>query len=370
MRIAIDARALMEGRLSGVEEYTTRIIVAMAQVAPQHEYVLFYNAASPVTLPAALSRQVVEKFTYPNIFFNALQATVRWPKWDYLVSADCFFVPSFRLLPLTSRTPVVTTVHDLSFELFPEFFSAKRRLWHRLMQPQTLMRNSDHLIAVSEATARDLQEVYSVPAADISVIYSGIAMLPVTKRNAAAHVQKKYNLPHRFILYFGTLEPRKNISSIINAFSAIAHRVPHDLVIAGARGWMTSAIDDALRECSVRERIHLTGFVDEVDKWSMYAAADIFVYPSFYEGFGFPPLEALVSGTPVVTSHNSSLPEVVGEWATLVDPYQPAELAAVLEQLLSAPSIRITPTEQNKILATYSWQQAAQQTVACLEATV
>lgn len=369
MRIAIDARSLMDRRHSGIEEYTIRIVTAMAQVAPQHQYVLFYNGVSPLVVPPALRRHAILATRYPNIFFNAFQSITNWPKWDRLLSADCFFVPSFRLLPLTPRSPVVTTVHDLSFERFPEFFSGKRRLWHRLMRPQLLMKNSDHLIAVSEATARDLTELYRIPRDKISVIHSGIAPLPVTARNAVVHVRKKYHLPSHYILYFGTLEPRKNIESIIHAFNAIAHHLPHDLVIAGGRGWLTQSIDRAIQSSPVPERIHLVGSVAEADKWALFAEASLFVYPSFYEGFGFPPLEALVSGTPVVTAHNASLPEIVGKYATLIDPYNPAELAAVIAQLVATPT-RVSRNIQEEILATYSWRKTATQTIERIEAVI
>lgn len=367
MKIAIDIRSLMEGRASGVEAYTTHIINALLAAAPQHSFQLFYNAARRVSLPPFSNRAHITAWHAPNKVLNALQWAVQLPRWDQLVSADCYFVPSFRLLPVAPHIPVVTTVHDLSFERFPEFFSWRRRVWHRLMRPRRLMETSRHLIAVSHATAQDLQDLYGVPAQKITVIHSGVHTLPVTARNSKTHVRERYRLPPRFILYCGTLEPRKNITSIIHAFSAIAASIPHDLVLAGARGWLTGAIDQAIHNSPHQHRIHRPGFIAEADKMSLYASADLFVYPSFYEGFGFPPLEALLAGTPVVTSYNSSLPEVVGEWVTLVDPYNPNELALVLKELLHDPPA-VSPQVQASITQKYSWQHAAQQTLQVIEA--
>lgn len=366
MKIAIDVRALMEGRRTGVEEYTVQVTQALKAVAPQHQYVLFYNAAKPVQLPPQLSSFEQFGLRYPNKIFNAAQGVLHWPKWDQLVEADCFFIPNFRPFALSIATPLVTTVHDLSFEHFPEFYSRKRRLWHTVMQSRALMENSDHLIAVSEATARDVESRYGISRRKISVIHSGVAPLELSRRNSISYVRHKYHLSKPYLLFFGTLEPRKNIVSIIQAFSTAAASIPHDLVVAGSPGWLMQAIDNAAAHSPVRERIHVIKLVDEADKWSLYAAADLFVYPSFYEGFGFPPLESLVSGTPVITSYNSSLPEIVGKWATLVDPYNVGELAGVIKELLAQPT-RVSPAVQQEILTHYSWRNTAERTLEVIE---
>lgn len=365
MRIAIDIRSLMDGRLSGVEVYTINIIRALLKYAPQHEYHLFYNAAQAVRLPDFGQSVQLHAFRYPNKLLNASQWLLNKPRWDALVSADCFFVPSLRLMPLSLEKPLVTTVHDISYEHFPHFFSSKRRLWHHMMRTRTLLERSDHLIAVSEATARDIHDVYKIDPTKISVIYSGITLDTARSIN----IQKKYKLPEKYILFMATLEPRKNVISIIRAFSAIAHLIPQHLIIGGARGWLTKDIDTALAQSVARERIHVRGFIAEKDKATVYSLADLFVYPSFYEGFGFPPLEALACGTPVVTSYNSSLPEVVGQWATLIDPYDPTELAAVLQQFLVQPR-RVSGTVQQIIYERYSWEKTARHTVQVIESVV
>lgn len=373
MNIAIDVRSLIEGRHSGVEEYTVQIICGMVRVAPQHAYHLFYNCARPVALPSLPDTAAVHAFRYPNKLLNLMQLGLGRPRWDvlmrsrYTVAAlDVVFVPNFRLVPLSAGLPLVTVVHDLSFVHFPELFSARRRLWHRFMLLRSLLQRSHHIIAVSEATKRDVVAIYGVPPERVSVIYSGVyevAQVPDEDRQKA--VRSAYRLPERFILYLGRLEPRKNIPSIIQAFSAIAGDVPHDLVIAGEQGWLMDEIDRAYSTCSFRSRVHVIGFVEERDKAALYAAADLFVYPSLYEGFGFPPLEALLAGTPVITSFNSSLPEVVGDWATLVDPYDISELALVMKELLRTKKM-ISEEVRRAIRERYSWEKAARRTLAVL----
>ena len=217
----------------------------------------------------------------------------------------------------------------------------------------------------------DLTQLYGIAPDKISVVHSGVRTSAQPLFSSASWRKErgqlgKYNLPEKFVLYLGTLEPRKNVVSIIRAFDAIAQRVPHDLVIAGSRGWLMREVDVAYRQARWRGRIHFVGFVPEADKQSLYAAADLFVYPSLYEGFGFPPLEALLAGTSVITSNNSSLPEIVGEWATLINPYDVGELALVMRELLVTPQ-RLSEEVRGAIARQYSWDRAAQATLAIIE---
>lgn len=368
MHIAIDARSLMEGRHTGVEEYTTRMINALSRVRPRHQYHLFYNAASPVQLPVFRENVLVHAFRYPNKVFNTSQLLFGFPAWDKLlpVPIDVFFVPNPRLVPLSSNKPMVTVAHDISYERFPEFLTWKRKVWHLAMQPKKLFTTSNHIIAVSEHTKNDIVEHYGIDEHNISVVYPGVPDEIAVSQVELHRVKETYHLPEHFILFFGALEPRKNIPAIIEAFSAIADRIPHHLVLAGESGWKGQLMSDAIDKSQYREKIHVIGFVQEQDKSALYAAADVFIYPSFYEGFGFPPLEALLAGTPVVVSFNSSLPEVVGEWATLIDPYNTPHLALVLAELLRTPK-RMPYNVRQQILEKYSWEKSASKVADVLE---
>lgn len=390
MRIAIDVRSLMEGGVSGIERYTAEIVRAMARLVPTNEYHLFYNSAQRVQLPDFGEGVAVHGLRYPNKVFKMAQWAAHWPKWDWLLSSrlggrlpDVVFLPSLGLIPLSRQVPLVSVFHDLSYEHFPELFNFKKRLWHGVMRPKVLAQRSQAIIAVSEHTKQDVVNLYGVPAEKVQVVYSGVSLGESRELNflsrlalrpqtgAAAHAYSTKNLfsstfPKKFVLYLGTLEPRKNVDSLVRAYSAIADSVEQDLVIAGAKGWSYGETLRAVAQSSARSRIHLLGFVPEEEKAALYGAADLFVYPSLYEGFGFPPLEALLAGTPVVTSYNSALPEVVGEWATLIDPYDVGELALVLKELL-----RDTPTVPSEVQAAirekYSWGKAARETLRVLE---
>ena len=366
MKIAIDVRSLMEGRLSGVEQYTTQIIRALLRVAPRHEYNLFYNSAREVLLPDFYGDVTVKGWQYPNAFFNTLQWMASRPRWDHLVEADVFLAPNLSLMPLRSTTPLVVVAHDLAFERFPEFLDARRRAWHRMMNPRLLMKRADAVIAVSEHTKQDLLDLYGVQGSQVRVIHSGIQHTRLPEAKEVTRVRAKYSLPEKFVLYIGTHEPRKNIPGLIRAYQAISSQVPHHLVIAGEKGWLSNMIEAAMPSPESRYNIHMIGFIDELDKAALYAAADLFVYPSFYEGFGFPPLEAFMAGTPVITSFNSALPEVVGQWATLIDPHNPAELAAVMKELLHhLPAV--TEETRREIVEKYSWDKAALSTLKVLD---
>lgn len=372
MRIAIDVRSLMEGRHSGVEEYTTHIINALIRNAPQHSYHLFYNSAKPVTLPSfGEGRVAIHARRIPNKLLNASQLTLGWPRMDTLLRlpVDVILVPNPRPIPVSPHIPVVLVVHDVSFELFPEFLTLRRRLWHRFMRPQILARNADHIIAVSEHTKQDLVDLYDMPTENIATIHSGLSQQGEVQATQVQQVRQKYALPERFVLYLGTLEPRKNVAGLIEAWSAIAGNVEQDLVIAGESGWRMQEVERAYMASPYKHRIHRIGFIPQQYKQALYAAADTFIYPSFYEGFGFPPLEALAAGTPAITSFNSSLPEVVGQWATLVDPHNTPQLAAVMQELLQKPE-RVPHEVRQLIRDTYTWDSAAQKTLQVLESVV
>lgn len=372
MDIAIDVRSLMEGRHSGVEEYTTQLIRAMAAAAPKHKFKLFYNSWREIKLPdfSRSANVSIHPWRYPNRAFNSVQYTFDWPQWNKLVEADVFFVPNTRLLPLAPNIPFVVTAHDLSFERFPEFYSWQRRAWHTMMRPRRLLGVADHIIAVSQSTKQDLISLYDIPANRITVIHSGVEQPSHDARGKdRLRVITKYNLPRRFILFLGTIEPRKNVASIIAAFTAIKDSIDHDLVIAGVDGWLTKPVTEAIAASTARDRIRKIGFVDPADKQALMATADLFVYPSFYEGFGFPPLEALLAGTPVITAHNSSLPEIVGKWSCLVNPYDPAELALVILEQLKQPFV-VSESAKREICGHYSWELAARATIAVLEAVI
>jgi glycosyltransferase involved in cell wall biosynthesis len=265
----------------------------------------------------------------------------------------------------------VVTAHDLSFEMFSETFSWKRRLWHFFVNFRRLAHSADKIIAVSQSTKDDLMTRYGVPEKNIAVIPSGVGeQFRAIGRNdeELIRVQKKYNLPYKFILSLETFEPRKNIISLIRSYEALQKLGnpvydKYSLVIAGVRGWKDEEVFRVIANSPYKEKIILPGFVADEDKPALYNLAGVFVYPSFYEGFGFPPLEAMACGAPVIVSHSSSLPEVVGDAGVFIDPYQPEELFRALQQILSDQELVDLLRKKGIARAVlFSWDKAAKAT--------
>jgi glycosyltransferase involved in cell wall biosynthesis len=374
MRIGVDIRCLMDGGRTGVEEYTTNVLHAMLAQDSSDAFVLFANSRKPMTLPQFAAPNVeLKTFAYPNKIFNTSLKLLKWPKLDEMLGGvDVLFVPSVRLAPCTIKTPLVATFHDLSFVRHANYFSAKRRLWHMLMEPKRMARKATKLIAVSQTTATDLEELYKIDKEKIQVIHSGISnniKRINTDSEIARQVKEKYGLPESYILFLGTIEPRKNLDGLLLSYAAARRAgITQKLVIAGVRGWVGNSFYARAKNHPFAKDIIFTGYVTDEDKPALYSLADLFVYPSFYEGFGFPPLEAILCGVPVITSYNSAIPEIVGQWATLVNPYDPDELGWAIVQKLRN-TMPIFDTTISEIREKYNWTRAGAETLGALKSS-
>lgn len=376
MRIGIDIRCLAEGKRTGVEEYTMALLQELFEHDQHNEYVLFFNAWRRTTPDfswiARYPKVTLRSFHIPNKLLNISFWYFAWPKLDQLVGGtDVFFLPNLNFAAVSKRTKLVVTAHDLSFELFPETFSWKQRFWHYLIDFRGLIKRADRVIAVSHSTKQDLMTEYHVSKKKIEVIKSGIdTRYHRMDRNDAelVRIKNRYHLPYRFILYLGTFEPRKNILALVRSYEELMRTgnpayEKYDLVLAGTPGWKCDELLSACANSPYRDKIHLTGFIADEDKVGLYNLASVFVYPSFYEGFGFPPLEAMACGIPVITSHSSSLPEVVGVASIMIDPYQPDELYLALSSLLGQPELHHSlELAGPKQAARFSWKKTAEAT--------
>lgn len=375
MRIAIDTRSIMEPYYTGVAEYTFQLLDHLFKIDQKNEYKLFYNSYSDVKkyLPRWNYPNVKwQGFKYPNKLFNASLTFFNYPKIDRLIGgADVFFLPNLSFASLSGACKSVITVHDLSFERFPEFYNLKSRLWHKVIRPKKLLPRAHKIIAVSESTKNDLRELYGISEERIKVIYSGVEQNVQVNEQALKDVQQKYDLPDNFILSLSTLEPRKNIEGIIKAFDKLPDNVQKNvhLVITGPRGWKYKQIFKLAKSVRCADKIKFIDYIDPKDKPALYKLAGIFVYPSFYEGFGFPPLEAMSAGCPVITSFASSLPEVAGDAAILVDPYNIYEITEALEQVLRDEKLRdILGKKGLENIKRFKWERAARETLEALAA--
>lgn len=316
----------------------------------------------------------IKSSTVSDVWLARLWHRLRFPLAVETIAGaqDLFHATDFVLPPTSQRTRTLVTVHDLSFIRDPESTTLALRRYLSDVVPRSVKR-AHHVLADSRATKEDLIELYSTPSDKITVLYSGVdsRFTPEKQRGEEERIRKRYRLGHQpFILSLGTLQPRKNYSRLISAFARIAdvsrrldsRPVIHNLVIVGKQGWLfDSIIADAAR-LGVRTRVIFPGFADDEDLPALYRTAELFVFPSLYEGFGLPPLEAMACGTPVVTSSISSLPEVVGDAALTVDPTDVEALANAMSRLLQETQLRQQMIERGLARAAgFTWLRAASQ---------
>jgi glycosyltransferase involved in cell wall biosynthesis len=360
--VAINAH-LLSGRAgyrsAGVHQYIYHLLCHLGQADDGLRYTVL------------LGRGVLP----PDVTLASLRS--RWPTgraalrvvWEQLaqpwvlrrVRADLVHGPVF-VGPLFALCPAVITIHDLSFIRFPAMFRPTNRLYLTVLT-RLSARRARRLIAVSEYTALETRRLLGVSPERIDVVYHGVdpAFRPLPAKAVAAFRQR-HELPDRFVLFVGTLEPRKNLVRLVEAFARVRDR-EMALVLAGGRGWLYDELFARVEALGLSERVIFPGYVmsDELPLW--YNAATALAYPSVYEGFGLPVLEAQACGTPVLTSNVSSLPEAAGDAALMVDPYDVEALVAGLDLLLESESLRHGLRERGLGHAgQFSWPFAAQQT--------
>lgn len=376
MRIGIDVRCLSEGKRTGVEEYTVQLLKHLFELDKENRYVLFINSwhepRAGFGWIEVYPNVELKRFHWPNKLLNLCLWYFRWPRIDlWLGGTDIFFMPNLNFVAVSRETRLVVTAHDVSFDLHPETFSIRRRIWHGLVHFRGLIRRAHRVIAVSASTRADIMALYAPAAKKIRVIHNGISerFHPIDRNDPELlRVKGKYRLPYKFILFFGTIEPRKNLVALIRAFVALARSgdpelEKYSLVIAGARGWRDGGVFDEAERSGVSDRIIFTGFVEENDQAALYNLASLFVYPSVYEGFGFPPLEAAACGTPVVTSNVSVFPETIGGAGILVDPWNPEELFLAMKEILLDRDLRSRLREAGfRRAGEFDWRTAARRT--------
>lgn len=268
--------------------------------------------------------------------------------------------------PAVISIPWLATIYDLSFMRYPDSFNSLNRIYLTWATRQAVQRAS-HLITISQSAKRDLIDLFGAAPERVSVIYCGTdaAFAPATDRAALDAWRAARGVPDKLILYVGTLEPRKNVARLIRAFARAkrAARLPHQLALIGARGWKYAEVDEAIAQENIAREIIFAGYVPQAELPRWYQAADLFVYPSLYEGFGMPPLDAMASGIPVVTSNAASLPEVVGDAALQVSPTDDAALTDALVRALTDDALRAQMIARGLAQAArFSWARAARAT--------
>ncbi len=335
---------------------------------------MFYFIVSPdyhrAQLPEAANMRVAHRRLPPELVLSLWRRERSEAFKEYLlgraevVHSTTFCAPRFR----APRRRLVVTIHDCTFVTHPEFH-LPGNVEHCLRGTRLAIERADMLIAVSESTRRDLIERMGAPADRIVVTHEAAdpRLARVTDATRLEAVRQRYGLPEQFVLSLGAMEPRKNLSRLLEAFAALAPAVRKDvsLVVAGAKGWLNDSVHEQVNKLGLGDSVRFAGYIEEEDLAAVYSLATVFAYPSLWEGFGLPVLEAMACGTPVLTSNLSSLPEVAGDAALLVSPSDVDAIAEGLGRLLEDAALRRELSERGyRRAAHFSWERCARETVA------
>ena len=364
MHIAIDAHSVGTG-LAGNETYAANLVEALAEVDQENSYTVYVTKAEAEARFGGRWGNVEVRRTLPHTPLVRIPLTL---------SAELRRRPVDILhvqytAPPLAPCPVVTTIHDLSFEHIPETFNLRSRVQLRLTVRATA-RRAAHVIAPSEYTRRDLVETYGLDEGRVSAIPLAVApgFRPVEDGAELERVKKRYGISGEYVLAVGSIQPRKNLARLVRAYSALRRgrgrsNLPQ-LVLVGKQAWLYGDTLTAIEEEKLGDSVVLTGYVSEGDLPALYTGALLFAYPSFYEGFGLPPLEAMSCGAPVLTGNLTSLPEVVGDAGLTVDPLDTDALAAGLARLIDDDALRADLRERGLQRARrFDWRETARMTL-------
>lgn len=409
MNILIDLRSLQSGNISGVEVFTENIVRAMINCGQNHEFFLWTNSKEDLlpNFPQLGSnysskewRNIVIKnpdnnskglnfFTLhtkkSNKLFNLILSFLRYPKLDKFVLSelkkhhvmvsrnkfDAVFLPDLRPAPISRNTRKFIFFHDLSFVHFPEAFSRKSRIWHKIVRANKELYEAKRVFVPSNFTKEDVAYTLNLPQWRLQVIYEGVdkKFSPASDIDTF-EIKKRYNLPGKFILSLCTLEARKNIKSLINAFDLFQTKYPDTglcLVVAGKKNSENFADIDLPHP----KNVIFTGFIPEEDKVALLSSAYVFAFPSIFEGFGLPVLEAMACGTPVMVSSFTSLPEIVSESAIMFDPTDIEDIALAIEKIYLDQDLRNDlAVEGLRWSKQFTWERAAMEILDTIEKDV
>jgi glycosyltransferase involved in cell wall biosynthesis len=359
VRIAVNTRLLLKNRLEGIGWFSFEVLRRMVQSHKRHEFLFIFDR--PWHPEFIFSDNIT-----PVAAFPPARHPVLWYGWfEYALprifkkyKPDLFFSPD-GYTSLRSKIPAVTVIHDLNFEHFTGDMPASYRAYYRYFTPK-YAHKSQRILTVSEYTKTELHRLYQVPEDKIDVVYNGVqeGFVPLTP-NEVQIARKKFAGGSPYLVFVGSLHPRKNIVGMLNGFSALAHPSVR-LLLVGSKRWWTSGMEAAARPLIESGRLIMPGHLPPQDLYQAVGGAEIMLYPSLFEGFGVPVLEGMQAGVPVLTSNTSSLPEIAGGAALLVNPEDTSAIAQAMQHLLTDRELRRSLIEKGKIRARqFNWDQSA-----------
>jgi glycosyltransferase involved in cell wall biosynthesis len=367
MFIGIDASRATRRERTGTENYSLNLIGHLLALESGHRYRLYFNQPPGGELFPTAADLELRVMPFPRLWTHLRLS------WEMARQPpEVLFVPA-HVLPLVHPRSSVVTVHDLGYLTYPEAHRLVDRLYLDLSTRYNA-RAARRVIAVSQATKDDLVRQYGIEPDKITVVYSGCEerMQPVEDEGTIERVKAGYHIGGDYVLYVGTLQPRKNLERLLEAYAMVRRRAKRGetpgLVIAGRKGWLYDQIFQQVKRLGLESEVTFPGYVPQEDLPALLSGARLFVYPSLYEGFGLPVLEAMACGTPVLCSNVSALPEVAGKAALLVDPLDVKGMAEAMDRLLGDEGLRSQLVERGyRQVRRFSWGRCARETLAVLE---
>jgi glycosyltransferase involved in cell wall biosynthesis len=374
LHVLIDLTQVPAGRM-GIGSYAENLLAQLGAVAPEITVTAVLQsddaplrAAIPsrvriLQLPARFFRRLPVRLVFEQVLLPLLARRYR---------VDVIHSLHYSLPLLPARARCVVTMHDMTAYLLPHMHTRAKGAYMRFFIRRAI-RRADRLIFVSSSALDDCRRWFGLPLRNAVVVHHGKsdAFRPKGSAEELAAVRARYRLPDRYLLYLGTLEPRKNVPLLLRAFAELARRHPEArLVIAGKKGWHFDEIFHTVASLNLEDHVLFTGYIDEADKPALMRGGSLFVYPSLHEGFGIPVLEAMASGVPTIAGNRTSIPEIAGDGALLINPESLPELSNALEFLYSNPVARAGLVAKGlEQAARFSWKKTAEETAAIYRET-
>ena len=364
MNIGIDIRALDEYRLTGVGNYILNSIENIIKLDKENQYYLLNTGLKNKDRVINVEQDNLHyiHLKYPNklLNFNLAMKIGNGLNNYFPVKLDLLWLPNINFYYNTNNIPFILTIHDLSFLHSNNFYSLKRRLWHKMVGVNNLINKADKTIAVSNSTKRDIMRFFNIHESKIQVIHPGIDCNIINKEKAEDLI-KPFNINKKYFIYLGTLEPRKNIQAIIQAFDKYHKKYNDvDLVIAGKKGWL---YHNTIKNIKKRKYIKYLDYISGKEKDALYTLSLGLIWPSFYEGYGFPPLEATFHHIPVITSYKTSIPEVMKQQAIYVDPYNSSDIYIAMKNLTEDNNLRNNLIQSAKEFKLPKWDKQSEEII-------
>lgn len=375
MKILVDANILTRKQKTGVDYYTQALVFAAARALPNDTFVLGYYGKGTITVPEDIKNIHIKRIWWlPSKMYALHRHYLRFLPLELLmpVRADAMLFSDFGCPATLQKVPKLAVIHDLAYKLHPQYVIAKHAAFLDKLVQHTL-KQATHVIAISESTKKDIIEHYGYDENKISIVYPAVDTdhYSPASNQEIEQVRKKYGISGDYILFLSTLEPRKNVVGIIKAYNVLSPELgaKYQLVLAGKKGWLDDDIEKLCQKMG--ERVLRTGRIESSEKAALYTGAALFAFPSAYEGFGIPILEAMACNVPVITSTVSSMPEVAGDAAIIVDPDNIHDIAGAFTKVLTdtglAQDLRMQGAERAK---EFTWQKSGQQLATLLRSLV